>query len=149
MNSYQITGFGRPLELRCTEEPEPKGAEVLVRVERAGVCHSDLHIWHGFFDLGGGKRFEMTQRMTLPFTLGHEIVGEVVAVGPEADPAMVGRKGIVHPWIGCGSCPACEDGEEVRCTRPRTIGRRWMRMGNRKSGRPSGRLLPIVSVRFW
>jgi D-arabinose 1-dehydrogenase-like Zn-dependent alcohol dehydrogenase len=124
MNSYQITGFGRPLELRCTEEPEPRGAEVLVRVERAGVCHSDLHIWHGFFDLGGGKRFEMTQRMTLPFTLGHEIVGQVAAVGPEADSALVGQRGIVHPWIGCGSCHACEAGEEVRCAKPRTIGTR-------------------------
>ncbi|MGA0593814.1 alcohol dehydrogenase [Enterovirga sp. CN4-39] len=124
MNSYQITAFGRPLELRCTAEPEPAGSEVLVRVERAGVCHSDLHIWHGFFDLGGGKRFEMTQRMTLPFTLGHEIVGEVVAVGPDADPDLVGTQGIVHPWIGCGSCHACAAGEEVRCAKPRTVGTR-------------------------
>jgi D-arabinose 1-dehydrogenase-like Zn-dependent alcohol dehydrogenase len=122
MNSYQITAFGRPLELRCTAEPEPKGTEVLVRVERSGVCHSDLHIWHGYFDLGGGKRFEMTQRMSLPFTLGHEIVGEVVAVGPDADRAMLGQKGIVHPWIGCGTCHACEAGEEVRCGKPRTVG---------------------------
>ena len=108
MNSYQITGFGRPLELRCTEEPQPEGTEVLVRVERAGVCHSDLHIWHGFFDLGGGKRFEMTQRMTLPFTLGLGIVGEVVAVGPECGAATIGRKGIVSPWIACGACDAFE-----------------------------------------
>jgi D-arabinose 1-dehydrogenase-like Zn-dependent alcohol dehydrogenase len=122
MNSYQITGFGRPLELRCTAEPEPTGTEVLVRVERSGVCHSDLHIWHGFFDLGGGKRFEMTQRMSLPFTLGHEIVGEVVAVGPDAKDVSVGQKGIIHPWIGCGTCHACEAGEEVRCGKPRTVG---------------------------
>lgn len=124
MNSYQITAFSRPLELRCTEVPEPKGAEVLVRIERAGVCHSDLHIWHGFFDLGGGKRFEMTDRMTLPFTLGHEIVGEVIAVGPDAEGTKVGQKGIVHPWIGCGSCHACDAGEELRCAKPRTIGTR-------------------------
>ncbi|NNM72470.1 alcohol dehydrogenase [Enterovirga aerilata] len=124
MKSYQITAFGRPLELRCTAEPEPQGTEVLVRIERAGVCHSDLHIWHGYFDLGGGKRFEMTQRMTLPFTLGHEIVGEVIAVGPDGDRAAIGRKGIVHPWIGCGSCPACDAGEELRCPKPRTIGTR-------------------------
>lgn len=124
MNSYQLTAFDRPLELRCTAEPEPRGAEVLVRVERAGVCHSDLHIWHGFFDLGGGKRFEVSQRMTLPFTLGHEIVGEVVALGPEAEGVALGQKGIVHPWIGCGSCPACDAGEELRCPKPRTIGTR-------------------------
>jgi D-arabinose 1-dehydrogenase-like Zn-dependent alcohol dehydrogenase len=124
MNSYQLTAFGRPLELRCEEEPEPKGAEVLVRIERSGVCHSDLHIWSGFFDLGGGKRFQMTDRMTLPFTLGHEIVGEVIATGPDAEGVAVGQKGIVHPWIGCGTCHACRAGQELRCATPRTIGTR-------------------------
>lgn len=124
MNSYQLTAFNRPLELRCTEEPEAKGAEVLVRIERSGVCHSDLHIWSGFFDLGGGKRFEVSQRMTLPFTLGHEIVGEVVALGPDADEVEVGTRGIVHPWIGCGQCHHCRAGRELRCATPRTIGTR-------------------------
>ena len=124
LNSYQLTAFDRPLELRCTDIPEPRGTEVLVRVERAGVCHSDLHIWHGYFDLGGGKKFEVSQRMTLPFTLGHEIVGEVIAAGPNAGVA-VGQKGIVHPWIGCGKCHACEAGAEVRCVgTPRTLGTR-------------------------
>lgn len=123
MNSWQITAFNRPLELRCTTEPVPTGTEVLVRVACSGVCHSDLHIWSGFFDLGGGKRFEVSQRMTLPFTLGHEIVGEVVAAGPEAEVA-VGTRGIVHPWIGCGTCHACEAGEELRCAKPRTLGTR-------------------------
>ena len=124
MNSYQITAFAEPLELRCTEIPQPKGTEVLVRVERAGVCHSDLHIWHGYFDLGGGRKFEVSQRMTMPFTLGHEIVGEVIAAGPEAG-VEVGQKGIVHPWIGCGTCYACEAGAEIRCVgTPRTIGTR-------------------------
>jgi D-arabinose 1-dehydrogenase-like Zn-dependent alcohol dehydrogenase len=124
MNSYQITRFGGPLELRCTAEPEPKGEEVLVRIERSGVCHSDLHIWSGFFDLGGGKRFQMTDRMTLPFTLGHEIVGEVIGLGPDATEVSIGTKGIVHPWIGCGKCYACQAGQELRCATPRTIGTR-------------------------
>lgn len=125
MNSWQITRFAAPLELRCTAEPEPAGTEVLVRIARAGVCHSDLHIWSGFFDLGGGKRFQMTERMTLPFTLGHEIVGEVVGLGPEAEGVALGTRGIVHPWIGCGRCHACRAGEELRCAAtPRTIGTR-------------------------
>ena len=124
MNSWQITRFGAPLELRCMAEPEPKGTEVLVRIRRSGVCHSDLHIWSGFFDLGGGKRFEVSQRMNLPFTLGHEIVGEVVGLGPEAEDVAIGLRGIVHPWIPCGTCHACRRGEELRCTTPRTIGTR-------------------------
>ena len=49
----------------------------------AGVCHSDLHLSDGYFDLGGGKKLSLADRgMKLPLTLGHENVGEVVAVGP-------------------------------------------------------------------
>ena len=133
MNSWQITRFGGPLELTCTADPEPGGAAVLVRVEGCGMCHSDLHIWSGFFDLGGGKRYEVKNRMTLPFTLGHEIVGEVIAAGPDATVA-VGTKGIVFPWIGCGSCHACRAGQELRCPAPRVL-------GTRKDGGYSDRVL--------
>ena len=56
----------------------------------AGVCHSDLHLSDGYFDLGGGKQLSLDDRgMKLPVTLGHENVGEVVAVGP----AGAGRQG--------------------------------------------------------
>jgi D-arabinose 1-dehydrogenase-like Zn-dependent alcohol dehydrogenase len=47
---------GKPLELRDYPTLEPTGEQVLVRVESAGVCHSDVHIWDGYFDLGGGTR---------------------------------------------------------------------------------------------
>ena len=69
----------------CNEQPTPKpaGTEVLLKVLAAGVCHSDLHLSDGYFDLGGGKRLSLPDRgMKLPVTLGHENVGEVVAVGP-------------------------------------------------------------------
>ena len=71
MHSYQITEWGQPLERLEQETPEPKGSEVLVRIEACGVCHSDLHIWDGYFDMGGGKRITLADRGTsLPFTLG-------------------------------------------------------------------------------
>ena len=54
MRAMQIIEWGQPLEARDYPDPEPKGEEVLLRVEAAGVCHSDVHIWDGFFDLGGG-----------------------------------------------------------------------------------------------
>ena len=57
MISYQFIEHGKPLQKVLGATPEPKGSEVLVRITRAGVCHSDLHIWEGYFDLGGGKRF--------------------------------------------------------------------------------------------
>src|SRR5881227_3429201 len=56
MISYQIIEHGRPLQKVLAETPKPQGSEVLMRVTRAGVCHSDLHIWEGYFDLGGDKR---------------------------------------------------------------------------------------------
>ena len=61
MLSYDVVEHGKPLQRAVRETPQPKGAEVLVRITRSGVCHSDLHIWDGYFDLGGGKRFYVTR----------------------------------------------------------------------------------------
>ena len=73
--------------------PQPTGTEVLLKVVAAGVCHSDLHLSDGYFDLGGGKRMSLQDRgMKLPVTLGHENVGEVVAVGPQAQGVKVGDR---------------------------------------------------------
>ena len=70
MLSYQVTEHGKPLQQVFTQAPKPKGTEVLVRITRSGVCHSDLHIWDGYFDLGGGKRFYVKDRGCVPpFTL--------------------------------------------------------------------------------
>ena len=82
MKSYQVVEFGEPLELREYENPQPKGDEVLVKITACGVCHSDLHLADGYFDLGDGKRITLADRGTkLPFTPGHEITGTVVALG--------------------------------------------------------------------
>ena len=84
VESYQIIEWGKPLERREYDNPEPEGSEVLLRVTGCGVCHSDLHIWEGHFDLGEGKRITLEDRgLELPFTMGHEVVGEVLALGPE------------------------------------------------------------------
>ena len=85
MRMFQVCTCGQPLQLNQGPTPEPKGTEVLLKVLAAGVCHSDLHLADGYFDLGGGKRMSLQDRgMKLPVTLGHENVGEVVAVGPDA-----------------------------------------------------------------
>jgi D-arabinose 1-dehydrogenase-like Zn-dependent alcohol dehydrogenase len=96
--------------------PQPKGSEVLVRVTRSGVCHSDLHIWEGYFDWGGGKRFYVKERGCVPpFTLGHEPLGIVEALGPRARGVKVGQKRLVFPWIGCGKCAVCKAGQDNYC----------------------------------
>ncbi len=123
MRSYDIAEWGAPLKLYERPTPAPQGTEVLLRVTAAGVCHSDVHIWEGYFDLGGGKKFHMSDRgMKLPHTLGHEIAGEVVAVGPKARGVRKGQKRLAYPWIGCGTCEACRRGDENLCLAPRFLG---------------------------
>jgi D-arabinose 1-dehydrogenase-like Zn-dependent alcohol dehydrogenase len=121
MLSQSITAFGAPLEAIETPTPVPQGTEVLLKVRHAGVCHSDVHLHDGYFDLGGGKKLSL-ENIALPHTLGHEIEGEIVAAGPAATGVEIGARRAVFPWIGCGECPACLRGEEHLCRRPRQIG---------------------------
>jgi propanol-preferring alcohol dehydrogenase len=103
MLSWEIVEHGKPLQKALKETPKPQGAEVLMRITRSGVCHSDLHIWEGYFDLGGGKRFYVKERGCVPpFTPGHEPFGVVEALGPKARGVKVGQKRLIYPWIGCG-----------------------------------------------
>ena len=105
------------------ETPAPTGAEVVLKVLAAGVCHSDLHIWDGYYDVGGGQKLKLQDRgVKLPLTMGHENVGEVVAVGPDAKGVKVGDVRLIHPWMGCGECIVCKRGEENLCTKPCSVG---------------------------
>jgi D-arabinose 1-dehydrogenase-like Zn-dependent alcohol dehydrogenase len=116
MISYQIVEHGKPLQKAVLDTPRPQGTEVLMRITRSGVCHSDLHIWDGYFDLGGGKRFYVKERGCIPpFTLGHEPFGVVEAVGKKAKGVKVGQKRLVFPWIGCGKCAVCKAGQDNYC----------------------------------
>jgi D-arabinose 1-dehydrogenase-like Zn-dependent alcohol dehydrogenase len=123
MLSYEVVEHGKPLQAKLRETPQPKGSEVLVRITRSGVCHSDLHIWEGYFDLGGGKRFYVKDRGCVPpFTTGHEPYGIVEQVGPDARGVKPGDRRLVYPWIGCGSCPVCEAGNDNMCLKPGFLG---------------------------
>jgi D-arabinose 1-dehydrogenase-like Zn-dependent alcohol dehydrogenase len=113
---YCVTVHNQPLERMDVTTPEPKGAEVLIRTTGAGVCHSDIHLWEGVYDLGAGKKMTLKDRgVTLPLTMGHEISGEVVKAGPEAK-IKAGTSCVVYPWLGCGECPTCKRGDENLCT---------------------------------
>src|ERR1700752_3985511 len=122
MRRQSLVKFDAPLGKTIVEPPKPMAKEVLVRIERCGLCHSDLHIQDGYADLGGGKRLDTTRGMTLPFTLGHEIAGVVEEVGPEVDKGLVGAKKAVFPWIGCGQCRDCQNGDENLCLKQRFLG---------------------------
>ena len=121
MRCYQLLEFGSPLVESKQFIPAPTGTEVVLSVKGAGVCHSDVHICEGFFDLGGGKKAPLGG-VTLPLTPGHEIAGEVLAVGPDARGVKVGDVVLVDPWIGCGSCHVCSIGDDHLCSKPRFMG---------------------------
>lgn len=122
MRCYQLTGFGQGLAESEQLRPEPTGTEVLVKVRGAGVCHSDVHLWEGHYDLGGERRLSFADRLKLPLTLGHESAGEVVALGPQAQGVAMGANCLVCSWIGCLECVACSAGDEHLCTAPRFMG---------------------------
>jgi D-arabinose 1-dehydrogenase-like Zn-dependent alcohol dehydrogenase len=123
MRMFQVCTCGEPLQLNEGPTPQPKGSEVLLKILAAGVCHSDLHLADGWFDLGGGKKMSLQDRgMKLPVTLGHENVGEVVAVGPDVNDIKIGARMLADPWIGCGGCAACQRNEDNLCMAMRSLG---------------------------
>lgn len=110
--------WGAALESTADELSAPAGHEVTLRITHCGMCHSDLHIQAGGFDMGGGKLSSLERSGTaLPVTMGHEIVGEVVELGPDVASVKLGDKVIVYPWLGCGQCATCERGDEHLCLR--------------------------------
>lgn len=94
-----FAGPGKPLEFRSIPLPAPARGEVLLAVTLATICGSDLHTIEG-------RRTEPT-----PSVLGHEGVGTVIAVGPERDPALVGRRVTWTIADSCGCCRPCVDWE--------------------------------------
>jgi len=102
----------RPGELKLVERPEPqafaRGARV--RIRRAGVCGTDLHI------------FEGTQPyFEYPRVIGHELAGEIEAVG-EASRFEVGQRVAVLPYLACGACVACQRGKTNCCQTLKVLG---------------------------
>jgi len=122
LHRQSLVAYGQPLCETIVDCPTPHGSEVLVRVERCGVCHSDLHVQDGYFALGGDKRLDITKDRVLPFTLGHEIAGVIESAGEAAAGAIIGRRVAIYPWIGCGTCPACRSGEENMCSAHHHLG---------------------------
>lgn len=116
MQSYDVVEWGKPLQFAMRETPEPGPFEIRLRLTYCGVCHSDVHIRQGYFDMGGGVKSVLAERgVRLPVTLGHEPVGIVEAVGSEVAGVHIGKTYLVNPWIGCGKCPACLRGQDNLC----------------------------------
>jgi D-arabinose 1-dehydrogenase-like Zn-dependent alcohol dehydrogenase len=123
MKQFQTAGPGVELALVESPTPTPAGTQVLLRTLHCGVCHSDVHLHEGAFDLGGGRSLPVGAP---GMTLGHEIMGEVVAVGGDVTGVVtgvaIGDRRVIYPWIGCGTCATCERGDEHLCLVPRNLG---------------------------
>lgn len=113
-----------PLQKIQAPIPKPTGTEIVIKVTHCGVCHSDLHFWDGWYDIGDGKRFTIADRgVTLPRAMGHEILGTVYDLGPDAKEFLnIGDVRIVYPWLGCGNCARCDAEQDNMCLRQRSLG---------------------------
>ncbi|MEO3821677.1 alcohol dehydrogenase catalytic domain-containing protein [Plantactinospora sp. B24E8] len=104
MQSVVVPGLGQPWELRSADVPEVRAGKVLVRVHASGICGTDVWITEGKLSFG----------VDFPMRLGHEGVGEVVAVGEGVTARSVGdRVGLLTLQSGCGTCAWCRRAEPL------------------------------------
>ncbi|MFE5703532.1 alcohol dehydrogenase [Rhodococcus koreensis] len=125
MRAYSVEEFATPLIPVERPDPKPSGTEVVVAVDGCGICHTDLHLQDGFYDLGGGKRLNLVDRgITPPVVLGHEVIGRLLHKGDDAPISddQLGKTFLVYPWLGCGKCGECLRGAENLCATPVSIG---------------------------
>ncbi|UCH24286.1 MAG: zinc-dependent alcohol dehydrogenase family protein [Trueperaceae bacterium] len=135
MKAAQITA-PKQTALTELEVPTPGDDDVLIRVRRAGICGTDIHILHG------------TYQATYPLTPGHEISGEVAAVGQAVRRFQVGDRVTADPNIACNRCENCQRNEPNQCLN-------WQGMGVTRPGgfaeyvlAPEGNVYPIGEQSF-
>jgi 2-desacetyl-2-hydroxyethyl bacteriochlorophyllide A dehydrogenase len=128
--------FQAPGEVRVDEKPDPElgGAdEAIVRVEASGICGSDLHIFHGRVPVEPG------------FTIGHEFVGTVLAVGDDVEHVAVGDRVLGCFHTACATCVACLRGDYHRCERGRTFGH-GSKLGDLQGAQAEQLLVPRANL---
>ena len=99
------------IEFREIETPVPKAGEVLIRIMKIGVCGSDIHVWHG--------KHPFT---SYPVTQGHEVSGEIAALGAGVENLEVGQKVTIQPQVVCGECYPCRHGKYNLCETLKVMG---------------------------
>jgi propanol-preferring alcohol dehydrogenase len=116
MKAAVLNEIGKPLTIQEVPTPSPGPGQVLIRVEACGVCHSDVHLAEGDWDL-------LRPVTKTPLILGHEIAGTVAELGAGVTELRVGdRVGV--PWIHwtCGECEYCLEGRETLCLKQKVTG---------------------------
>jgi len=111
MRAWVLEEFGRPFVRREVAPPTIGPREALVRVRNVGICGTDLKIRANRMGLG-----------VIPLIMGHEIAGEVAAVGDEVQGVRPGTRVTVNFYLTCGRCPYCRAGRETLCPEVRQHG---------------------------
>ena len=116
MKAAVLEEIGKPLVIKEVATPTPGPGQVLIRVAACGVCHSDLHLADGDWDL-------LRPVTKIPLILGHEAAGTVAAVGDDVTTVRVGDR-VGSPWIHytCGECEFCREGREELCLKQKVTG---------------------------
>jgi D-arabinose 1-dehydrogenase-like Zn-dependent alcohol dehydrogenase len=112
MKAVRLIEVGKPLRLEELATPPIGPDDVLVRVQAAGICHSDAHYRAGISKAG-----------PLPMTLGHEIAGVAEEIGANVKHIAAGARVCVHYLATCGRCAFCFAGHEQFCASGRMIGK--------------------------
>ena len=96
--------FGKPLAIQNVPDPTPTDTGVVIQVKANGICRSDWHAWMGH-----------DPDVVLPHVPGHELAGEIVALGKNVQRWQVGER-VTLPFVcGCGTCPQCLSGNQQVC----------------------------------
>ena len=104
----------KDLRIEDHDLPTPGPGEVLVRMERGGICGSDLHYYnHGGFG---------TVRLKEPMILGHEVAGRIETLGDGTNGLEIGQRVAVSPSRPCGTCAFCANGQQNHCLNMRFYG---------------------------
>ncbi|HEX6097118.1 MAG TPA: zinc-binding dehydrogenase [Thermoanaerobaculia bacterium] len=111
MQAIRLVESGQPLQLTDLPDPTPAAGEIVVDVQRAGICHTDAH-----YRAGTGKT-------NLPITLGHEVAGVVSAVGSGVTDVREGQRVALHYLVSCGECPRCQRHGEQFCPTGEMLGK--------------------------
>ena len=108
MKAAVFQGVGQPLCIEERPDPSPGPGEVLIKVGRAGICGSDLHMTS-----------EPGTTIVPGTIIGHELSGEVVALGQGVTSLRIGDRVAPMPFVGCGHCVACSEGRPHHCAQVR------------------------------
>lgn len=111
MQAIRLVEPTQPLQLTELSDPPPGAGEIVVDVQRAGICHTDAHYRSG------------TGKTNLPVTLGHEVAGVVSAVGADVTEVREGQRVALHYLLSCGECPRCKRHGEQFCPEGQMIGK--------------------------